>query len=111
MTGSALAEIRIGFFVTILAEGVGGILEGADLFGHAGLTVMAGLTFLDFLASDIINTFAIRSLGVVTDLALHSSLVGGMGELGRFRGGGRVDGGLQGDFSRSLVGGNSHSGH
>lgn len=111
MTNTAFGQFRLGFFMTVLAEGMGGIFEGAELFGHAGLAVMAGFAFFDLLAFDVIDFFAVWSLAVMTYLALHSTLMCGMGELGGFGGGGRIDGGLQGDFGRSLVGGNGHSGH
>ena len=76
--------------VTFLAKGVGGILEGVDLIGHAGLAVVAGFAFFNFLPVMVGDSLAIRTFAVVAGFAFKSGLVRPVGKGRGFWGFGRV---------------------
>ena len=103
MTDAALGQFRLILRVAILTQGMGRILEGVDLFRHAGLAVVTGLAFFYFLPFDISNSFAVRSLAVVTDDAFQTTLMRCMWKLGRLRRASGVNSGLQGDFWWTFV--------
>ena len=103
MTDAALGEFWFVFGVAVFTKGMGGILEGVDLFGHAGLAVVTGLAFFNFLPLNVRNLFAVRSLAVVAGAAFQPCLVCSMRKLGglwRSRG---INRGLQGYLCRSFI--------
>jgi hypothetical protein len=70
MTDAAFGQFRFVFLVTILTLGVGCILEGAQLLGHAGLAVVTGFAFFYFLPIGIGDLLAVSAFAVVADAAL-----------------------------------------
>jgi hypothetical protein len=70
MTNAAFGQFRLGFLVTILTQGMGRILVGVDLFGHAGLAVVTGFAFFYFLPFGIGDFLAVSVLAVVANATL-----------------------------------------
>jgi len=103
MADRALDEIGIVLAVAALAEGVGGVFEGGEFFGHLHLAVMAGFAFFDFLSFGVGEPFSFRCPAVVAGLAFQPALVGLVGEGGRFRRVRRIDGRLQDQHRSALI--------
>ena len=89
---------------------MGRFLEGVQFFVHAGLGIVAGITFLDLLSFCIGNLMAVSPLGVVAGGTVKVFLVHGMGEKCGFCLFGRVNGGFQNYFRRSFFGGQAGPG-
>lgn len=109
MANSAFNQFGLVFTVTILAEGMGGILKRINLIRHADLAVVAGFTFFNFLAVVVRNSFAVGAFAVMAGLALESCLMRAMGK-GCWLGGlGRIKGRIEHDFCGTFFGRNSRT--
>jgi len=96
--------------MTSFAADMGRFLEGGQFFVHAGLGIVAGITFLDLLSFRIGSLMAVIPLGVVAGGTVKVFLVHGMGEKCWFCLFGRINGGFQNYFCRSFFGGQADPG-